>query len=145
MFALKVQAPVAAPQQRALRRSAVRTAAPRARNVVVKGKGAEYTVTPVQADAVNGVSAELVQKCINAIRCAPRRTYESARSNFRYRTCWWVGMHFDFRQHHDRNGACGALLGTRGIIGVTAAVDQRALPDRHRAFDLTVCAEKFRY
>jgi transketolase len=38
------------------------------RRVVANGKGAEYTVTPVQADTVNGVEADTVQDCINAIR-----------------------------------------------------------------------------
>lgn len=71
MFALAVHAPVAAaPQQRAPVRRATLRAAPRARNVSARGKGATYTVTPVQADTVNGVNQELVQKCINAIRWA---------------------------------------------------------------------------
>jgi len=38
------------------------------RRVVANGKGAEYTVAPVQADTVNGVEADTVQDCINAIR-----------------------------------------------------------------------------
>ena len=54
----------AAPAQVSVRLQAKTTR----RRVVAKGKGAEYTVTPVQADAVNGVDASTVQDCINAIR-----------------------------------------------------------------------------